>query len=118
MTCILAHSDYATVDGSTTSSPGGIDTTTNPNLSQNPLFVNSVTRDLRLQYNPSGTSSPCIDYALEGTAGMGRDALDIDNNGNTTLELPLDADRLTRTVDRLPSTPAGRNVDIGAYEVQ
>jgi hypothetical protein len=101
---------------STPTPPGGLDLTSN-NLSVNPEFMNLTARNLRLRGpNTSGlTVSPCIDFGLSGTGGVGADELDIDGDTNRTEALPLDMDLEKRDLD---INLGVRTVDLGAFERQ
>src|SRR5690606_35596488 len=75
-----------------------------------PLFVDAVGGDLRLQ----GTS-PALDAG--DNLQLPADAYDVDGDANLAETLPVDLDGLARVVDWL-ADDASAIVDLGAYEKQ
>ncbi|TRU68373.1 MAG: cadherin [Microcystis viridis Mv_BB_P_19951000_S69] len=71
------------------------------NLNVDPLFVDAINDDLRLQ-----SSSPAINAGSNGS--LPADTPDLDGDGNTTETIPFDLARNPRV--------NGTNVDIGAFE--
>ncbi|MCA9289757.1 MAG: hypothetical protein KDA25_01440 [Phycisphaerales bacterium] len=71
------------------------------NIDADPLFVQPGSDDVRL-----GIGSPCVDAG--NVALLPADVLDLDDDGDTTEALPLDADGEPRV--------QGAGVDMGAYE--
>ncbi len=70
-------------------------------VNQDPLFVDAINDDLRLQEN-----SPAID--LGNQSNLPTDTRDLDSDGDTSEATPIDLDGATRVV--------GNNVDAGAFE--
>ncbi len=71
------------------------------NLSVDPLFVDDINHDLRLQ-----SGSPAINAG--SNASLPADTLDLDKDGNISEAIPLDIARNPRV--------NGTNVDMGAFE--
>jgi len=83
------------------------------NASDNPVFVDSITTDgdgydLHLQ-----ESSPCIDVAFNDAVPS--DVADLDDDSDTTEQLPYDLADETRVADG-PDGDTTATVDMGAYE--
>ena len=99
-TLVRVFVDYSDL-GTYTDVPGGTIFITN-SISADPLFVNPAARNLRLL----SSSSPCVDTGSNGR--IGKDVVDVDENGNSTEEVPWDKDGDSRV--------QGPIVDMGAYE--
>ena len=103
------YSGFFTVDYSCTQLPApGIG-----NINADPGFINPTAGDWRVR-----NDSPVVDAG--NSAALPQDLLDIDSDGNTTEQLPLDAAGTTRRRDEasVPDTGVGPApvVDIGAFE--
>ena len=101
----VLHSDVGTDNGAFPFDPD--------NLSEDPLFVDEMTRNLRLVGSPSPTISGCIDTGDQ--AFLPVDVTDVDDNDNFVEVLPWSyADGEARVVI-YPWAP-GADVDMGCYE--
>jgi hypothetical protein len=85
------------------------------NIDADPLFVDPVNGDFRLQVD-----SPCIDAGANNA--LGADALDLDEDGDTIERTPLDFAGNPRFTDAGANDDTGCGapvvVDMGLYEIQ
>ncbi len=78
------------------------------NISENPLFIDAASGDLRLKWN-----SPCVDTG--DNSHISQDVTDLNGDGDTAELIPFDRLGNPRIVDA--DSLGGLRVDMGAYEV-
>ncbi|WP_170915459.1 cadherin domain-containing protein [Microcystis aeruginosa FBCC-A68] len=98
-TAIFNDTSFSTITITNSIVQGGF--TGTGNLNVDPLFVDAINDDLRLQ-----STSPAINAG--NNASLPADSRDLDGDGNTTEAIPFDIARNPRV--------NGTNVDMGAFE--